>query len=120
MTSNLNGDHPGSTENNGNLSPRMSRAWRFVMIALLTIGIFFRFANLDHKVYWFDEVSTSIRVAGQTKHEVEQQFIRQGSVSAHRLLDYQTLEPNTSWQETFDALKQSPEQAPLYYLLARL
>lgn len=94
------------------------RAWRFVVIALLVIGICFRFAHLDQKIYWFDEVATSIRVAGYTKTDVEQQFAHQGVVRAQDLLAYKTLQPATPFRETWSALKQSPEQAPLYYLLA--
>lgn len=120
MASKSSGEHDYPTGCDRNFYPSMSRAWRFAVIALLAIGVCFRFANLDHKVYWFDEVSTSIRVAGQTKSEVEQQFVERGPVTAQSLLDYQTLQSGTPWQETFAALKKSPEQAPLYYLLARL
>ncbi|MEO0377853.1 MAG: glycosyltransferase family 39 protein [Cyanobacteria bacterium P01_A01_bin.17] len=120
MASNLSGDLNHSTENDRSVYSFMSRIWRFAMIALLAIGVCFRFANLDHKVYWFDEVSTSIRVAGHTKSEVEQQFVSRGAVTAQSLLEYQTLQADTPWQDTFTALKKSPEQAPFYYLLARL
>ncbi len=96
-----------------------NQLWKFALIVVLMLGICFRFANLDHKVYWFDEVATSIRIAGHTKSEVEQQFATAGTVNAEALLNYQTLQPETSFQQTLAALKKSPEQAPLYYVLAR-
>ncbi len=40
------------------------KPWRFLIIIVLVIGIFFRFTNLDQKVYWYDEVSTSLTIVG--------------------------------------------------------
>ncbi|MGF1602909.1 MAG: glycosyltransferase family 39 protein [Thermosynechococcaceae cyanobacterium] len=105
------------TEKHPHSRPR--GVWRFAILAILVLGICFRFANLEYKVYWFDEVSTAIRVAGHTKGEVEQQFVIGGATNAPALQQYSTLQPQTTWQDTWSALKRSPEQAPLYYLLAR-
>ncbi len=33
---------------------------RFLIIVLLVLGLFFRFVNLDRKVYWLDEVYTEL------------------------------------------------------------
>ncbi|MGB7413565.1 MAG: glycosyltransferase family 39 protein, partial [Thermosynechococcaceae cyanobacterium] len=93
--------------------------WRFALLAIVVLGICFRFANLEYKVFWFDEVSTVIRVAGHTKSEVERQFATGGTIRAPVLQQYTTLQPQTTWQDTWSALKRSPEQAPLYYLFAR-
>jgi uncharacterized membrane protein len=39
----------------------MPPGWlRFFIIILLFLGIFFRFVNLDQKVYWIDEAFTSL------------------------------------------------------------
>ena len=35
----------------------------------LVVGVFFRFANLDAKVYWHDETYTSLRISGYTVNE---------------------------------------------------
>ncbi|MEG3894728.1 hypothetical protein QT989_03590 [Microcoleus sp. SVA1_B6] len=42
----------------------------FLIIAVLVIGVFFRFANLDRKFYWIDETYTSLRVSGYTEAEM--------------------------------------------------
>ena len=43
---------------------------RFLVIATLTLGIFFRVSHIGQKVYWHDEVFTSIRAAGYTGEEI--------------------------------------------------
>lgn len=56
---------------NGRLHP----AWfRFFIILLLVLGVFFRFVNLDRKVYWYDETATSLRISGYTWAEQHQLF----------------------------------------------
>jgi hypothetical protein len=38
---------------------RRNPTYAWVLIgALLTVGVFFRFYNLEKKVYWFDEAGT--------------------------------------------------------------
>jgi uncharacterized membrane protein len=46
------------------LSMRKSDGLRFLVITLLVLGIFFRFVNIDRKIYWGDEVFTSLRISG--------------------------------------------------------
>jgi uncharacterized membrane protein len=48
--------------------------FQLLVILLLILGIFFRIAYLDRKVYWVDEVATSIRVAGYTRTEVMEEI----------------------------------------------
>jgi uncharacterized membrane protein len=92
--------------------------WRFLVITLLLLGLWFRVANLDRKVYWVDEVATSIRVAGYTRPEITMQIAGR-TVSPLELLRYQEIGDRT-WQDSFDALMQSPEHAPLYFVLVRV
>ena len=47
---------------------------RFLIIAILIRGIFFRFASLEKKVYWIDEGYTSLRISGYTKSEFIQEL----------------------------------------------
>ncbi|MDJ0903406.1 MAG: hypothetical protein QNJ55_31860 [Xenococcus sp. MO_188.B8] len=42
----------------------LTNPWRFLLISVLVIGIFFRFANLDKKVFWFDETATIFKISG--------------------------------------------------------
>ena len=98
----------------------LQRPLLVLAIVLLCLGLFFRVANLEHKVFWVDEVATSIRIAGHTAGEVTEDLVRRQVVTPADLLQYQQLQPSTSWEDTIGALVQSPEHAPLYFLMARL
>ncbi|MEB3212305.1 MAG: glycosyltransferase family 39 protein [Leptolyngbyaceae bacterium] len=87
---------------------------------VIAIGIFFRVARLDYKVYWHDEVFTSIRAAGFVGEEVSEALYTAEIKRPDDLLRYQTLEPGRGWNETFYALSTHPEHPPLYYVLVRL
>lgn len=91
-----------------------------LLLALcLSLGILFRVANLDQKVFWVDEVATVIRAAGYTKSEVIAQLAEGRSLAPTALLSYQQLAPNRTLTDTIHALAHSPEHAPLYFLLSR-
>ena len=52
-----------------------------VLLAIvLSLGCFFRFANLEYKVFWVDEVSTAVRASGYTVGEVNLDLAQQGIV----------------------------------------
>ncbi|MGJ3244510.1 MAG: glycosyltransferase family 39 protein [Elainellaceae cyanobacterium] len=89
-------------------------------MVLLSIGLAFRLINLDNPFYWVDEVATSIRVSGYTQEQVVQQIATGDVLSTEDLQYYQQLNAERDWADTFDALRQSPEHAPLYFILARL
>jgi uncharacterized membrane protein len=89
--------------------------WRAIALLLLAIGIGFRFVNLDRKVYWHDEVYTSLRVSGYTGEEVGQQLFNGEIVSPTRLLDFQTPSPDKTFSDTANSLARHPEHPPLYY-----
>ena len=88
-------------------------------IALLVIGIFFRFYNLDRKVYWLDEARTSLRMSGHTQTELVKEIYTGQVVTAATLQTYQR-PGEKSWGDTLHALKGNAEHTPLYFLLARL
>jgi uncharacterized membrane protein len=88
-------------------------------IALLVLGIFFRFYHLDRKVYWLDEARTSLRMSGHTQTELVQDVFTGKVVTAATLQTYQHPAEKT-WGDTLHALKGNAEHTPLYFLLARL
>ncbi|MEW5858946.1 MAG: glycosyltransferase family 39 protein [Cyanobacteriota bacterium] len=99
-------------------------ALQFLIISLLVLGVFFRFVNLDRKVYWIDETSTSLRISGYTELELIQEFqegdFRNGKiVSVDDLLKYQRPNPEKDLADTIKVLAGRPEHTPLYYLMAR-
>ncbi len=93
---------------------------RLLIVIILGLGIFFRLVNLDRKVYWQDETATSLRIAGYTKTEFVQQVFNGQVISVAEVQrKYQSLNPEKSWRDTFQAFAGRPEHSPLYYLLAR-
>ena len=96
----------------------LSKSWLFLTIIILCLGIFFRLAYLGEKIYWVDEVSTSMRVNGYYKQEVIAQLSRQSIITVADLQKYQKVSPDKNWSDTLKALKTSPEHAPLYFMLA--
>ncbi len=50
-------------------NPKLVLGWfRFFIIVVLVIGVWFRFINIDQKVYWFDEAATTDRILGLTDY----------------------------------------------------
>lgn len=103
------------------VSPTVSwrSPWLWAGLSLLILGLTFRLSHLDHKIFWVDEVATAIRIAGYTRAEVTQQLSDGQWHTPSELLAYQQLQPDRAWSDLFHALSQSPEHAPLYFLLLR-
>ncbi len=94
--------------------------WRLFILTLLALGIFFRFVNINKKVYWHDEVYTSIRISGYTGDEVGREIFTGQVIGAKKLQKYQQLSLEKGLDDTIKALAGHPEHPPLYYLMARL
>ena len=89
-----------------------------LLIILLTLGIFFRFVNLDKKVYWYDETITSLRLAGYTKEEFTEK-VAGPIIDIQTLQKYQRINSERGVVDTVKALAVgNPEQPPLYYAIA--
>jgi len=96
-----------------------SEVWvKRVAIAIIAVGLVLRFAHLDRKVYWHDEVFTSLRVAGYMGPLVSAAVVDRPTLTAADLLQYQQLPPAPSLADTWATLADHPEHPPLYYLLA--
>jgi uncharacterized membrane protein len=92
--------------------------FRILLIVVLILGINFRFINLDQKVYWHDEVHTSIRISGYADDDIL--AVYSGEVlTPSEVLQLQRPTPEKDWQDVFQVLSKSPEHPPLYYILAR-
>lgn len=93
---------------------------QFLLIALLILGIFFRFTNLGLKVYWHDETITSLHLAGYTGYDVQQQIFNGSVIGVSDLLKYQYPTPETRLQDTIQVLiAVDPQHPPIYYIWAR-
>ncbi len=95
--------------------------WRLLIVFLLIIGIFFRFANLDRKIYWFDETYTSLRISGYQEAEVIDRVYDKNPIAVEDLMKYQRLNRDRGVTDTIVSLaKEDPHHSPLYYVLVRL
>ena len=94
--------------------------WMLVLLATLMLGIFFRVTHISQKVYWHDEVFTSLRASGYVEEEILEQAFSGLPIAPSSLLQYQKLTPDRGWRETWHALTTHPEHPSLYYLLSRL
>ncbi|HEY9609037.1 glycosyltransferase family 39 protein [Allocoleopsis sp.] len=93
---------------------------RFLIIILLVLGIFFRFANLDRKIYWMDETYTSLRISGYTESEVAQQLLQEQLLSVEDLHQYQRINLKKSIVDTVKGIAdEEPQLPPLYFILVR-
>lgn len=99
---------------------RLPFGLRVLIITLLSLGIFFRFANLDLKIYWHDEVYTQIRATGYTRHEIDQTLFENRFVTIEELQKFQQIKPGSTFQDTLNSLiTEDPQHPPLYFFLAR-
>ncbi|MGF1524055.1 MAG: glycosyltransferase family 39 protein [Leptolyngbyaceae cyanobacterium] len=94
-------------------------ALKAFFIVVIAIGIFFRFFNINHKVYWHDEVLTSLRTFGHTASEVTEEMFTGQLTTVGALSEYQHPSPDKDLFDTLYALKGNAEHPPLYYLMAR-
>ncbi|MEG4277036.1 glycosyltransferase family 39 protein [Microcoleus sp. MON1_C1] len=91
------------------------------MVVILITGIWFRFTNLDGKVYSFDKSITSLRISGYTWTEMVQQDFQGKIISVADLQrKYQQINPEKTWLDTVKGLAtEEPQLSPLYFILAR-
>lgn len=101
------------------VSPSFWKFVKFAAICLLTLGVLFRFANLDLKPYWLDEAFTSLRLTGYTNAEVIQQ-LENRILTIKDIKKYQ--QPNSD-RSSLDVIKQlaiqEPQLTPLYFVMLR-
>ena len=91
-----------------------------LLIAILALGVFFRFANLDKKIYWLDEFITSLRISGYSAAELTQDLFHGGEVTAGDIQKYQHIRSERSLLDVIGSLVLQKREPPLYYVLARL
>lgn len=91
-----------------------------IILVIVFLGIFFRFANLDGKIYWHDEVYTNFRSSGYTGVEINQSLFQNQWLTPQDLQKYQEIKPNSTLSDTLNSLAtEDPQHPPLYFILAR-
>ena len=92
-----------------------------LILTILLLGIVFRFAHIDKKNYWNDEVYTSLRVAGYTYEQVEQAVVTNQPIGIDDLQRYQHSPTERGLYDVMRSLlKEDAHIAPLYFVMTRL
>ncbi|MDB9507827.1 glycosyltransferase family 39 protein [Microcystis aeruginosa CS-338/01] len=92
---------------------------KFLIIAILLIGISLRFFNLEQKVYSADEVRSIMRFSGYTTQEVREQAFNGQIIGRKDLQYFQHPHSERSLSDALRSLMRNPEHPPLYHLSAR-
>ena len=91
----------------------------FLLITLLVLGVFFRFANIDKKIYWYDETHTSLRVSGYTEAEAVQFLSKNQIITSEALQKFQRPNPERGISKIVQNFAtEDAQHPPLYYLMA--
>ncbi|MBN8560855.1 MAG: glycosyltransferase family 39 protein [Leptolyngbya sp. UWPOB_LEPTO1] len=92
--------------------------FRLLVVILLLLGIFFRFASLGERPYWHDEAHTLLRSSGYTLTEITTQIFNAQILDRDQVLKFQQL---SSEKTEFDVVRslatEEPHRAPLFYTL---
>ncbi len=96
--------------------------FRFLIVILLLLGVFFRFANIDRKIAWLDEHITSVRISDKYADKEKVKQMLNGQEITIKTF-HQAIQANPQ-RSVIDVVKTKlvnhPEHPPLYYMLARL
>jgi uncharacterized membrane protein len=101
-------------------NPPLDKWLRFLIVIVLVLGIFFRFANLGQKVYWMDETYTSLRVSGYTEAELVQEVVDGQVRNIKYIQKYQRINSEKTVVDTVKGLAlEEPQLTPLYFVATR-
>jgi len=100
---------------------RVSSIWLWIGIgSILIVGLFFRFYNIDKKVYWGDEVNTSLWISGFTWKDVNK-LLADSLVGMEDLKRFQSTNPEKGIFSTIKSLSiEDPQHPRFYYALVRI
>jgi uncharacterized membrane protein len=97
----------------------LPKGWRFFIVTVLIIGIFFRFFNLEKKLFWVDETDSLLRISGHTRSEVLQQVYDGQIINVEELQkNYQQISSEKNFISTFKSLTKDVHP-PLYFMMGR-
>lgn len=104
-------------------SNNSSLKWfKLLLVLMLTLGIVFRFTNLDSKVYWSDEVFTALRSSGYSEVEAIRGMRSKASLNSKDIQRYQYEgEQSSSIESVINSLAtEDPQHPPLYFLMSKV
>ncbi|MER3434710.1 MAG: hypothetical protein C4288_15120 [Leptolyngbya sp. ERB_1_1] len=98
----------------------LNSAFKALVVILLVLGIFFRFASLAERPYWHDETYTLLRASGHTIAEITTQIFDGQLSDRSDLLKVQQIAPEKTWLDMMRSLiTEEPHRVPLYTGIAR-
>ncbi|MEA5510294.1 glycosyltransferase family 39 protein [Crocosphaera sp. UHCC 0190] len=95
--------------------------FKLIIILIIVVGVAIRLVNLEQKVYWKDEVFTSLRVSGYTEEDVNKKLYTGKTLSLEDLHKYQqTTLFNNPIGTVYGLAKEEAQLPPLYFLIVKL
>lgn len=92
----------------------------WLAVVMIVLGVGFRLIALDHKIFWHDEVYTSMRAAGFTRQEIDNELFQNHFLAAPELQFFQQIKPGSTTADTVHSLMvEDPQHPPLYFVMAR-
>ena len=100
----------------------LSANWFYLfLVFVILVGVVLRCIDIDRRVYWGDEIVTSLRMSGYTMAEVVKNLTSQSIVSISDLMVYQHPSSTNDLASTINGLiVEEPQHAPIYFFLTRL
>ncbi|MGB5769203.1 MAG: glycosyltransferase family 39 protein, partial [Crocosphaera sp.] len=99
---------------------KVSRSFYLICFIIILLGIFFRFTNIAEKVYWHDEIFTSLHITGFLSSEWKPQLFTGKIIEPDKLQYYLQINPNKNLVDTLNVLAvEDPHHPPFYYILLR-
>lgn len=94
----------------------------FVIGILLILGIFFRFANINQKLFHGDECITTVRTAGFRHQEVNDLIPKDKVITPEEIKKFQRVEKSgKNLLNTIEVTAEmAPQHTPLYFVLTRV
>lgn len=92
-----------------------------IAVLFVLLGCYFRFAGLDEKLFWHDEVYTGLAIAGSSFAEAREYLFDGQDHPVAAVLVFQSPRVGKSIWDTIDILAKShPRHPPLYFASAHL
>ena len=91
------------------------------LIIIIVLGVLLRCIHIDNRVYWGDEIVTSLRMSGSSYAEGIQNLTNKSILSISDLMTYQQPSSSRDLADTVKGLiNEEPQHAPVYFILVRL
>lgn len=99
----------------------VSRVWASRLALVMLIGVALRFVDLDRELFWHDESSTAVRIAGYTRPDVVAGLYTGRDLTPSDLLMYAQLTSTKGLGDVIHVLRdENSQHPPLYFILLHL